>query len=306
MTKIKAGVIGYPIKHSLSPIIHNFWLNQYGIDGSYERIEVKPEDLDDFLENGIKEYAGVNVTIPHKVEVFEKVPVGGFPTGSLSDIYDKITNDIKAANTIVNKNNNLYCYNTDWYGFSRNLEESLNNTNQEINDKYFDVIYLDNKKIFIIGAGGAARAILGSFVNNHNYNEIYIYNRTFNKSEDLANNFMKHNSSIKVIPIRFDKDINLILEDIDLLVNTSSLGMTGQPELEIDISSLKKSAVVTDIVYNPLETKLLRDAKNQGNRTVDGLGMLLHQAAPGFESWFGVRPRVTPELREHVIKKLGL
>lgn len=296
MTKIKAGVIGYPIKHSLSPIIHNFWLNQYGIDGSYERIEVKPEDLDDFLENGIKEYAGVNVTIPHKVEVFKKVKVG--------EKFQRITNIIGAANTIVNNNGIIECFNTDSSGFIKNYHISFdpNEDNNYHSKKY------QRENSLVIGAGGAANAICYSLLSStgdFGVKNLYITNRTKEKAEKLSNLCKKNfpDANIKVIDWE-DKDNHL--SDIDLLVNTSSLGMTGQPELEINISSLKKSAVVTDIVYNPLETKLLRDAKNQGNRTVDGLGMLLYQAAPGFASWFGVKPEVTPELREHVIKELGL
>jgi len=271
----KACVIGWPIKHSRSPMIHNYWLQKYNIAGSYQKIAVSPQELSSFLaglsDNGFK---GCNVTIPHKEKVFEQVKV-----------VDAVTRQIGAVNTVYMENNTLYGLNTDGYGFISNLKDQVPNWQSK------------DKKCVILGAGGAARAIIAILL-NEGASKITLVNRTISRARNLAQEF---GSTVDVIAF---EDIELCLPDADLLVNSSSLGMTGQPPLEIALTPLSSNCVVSDIVYDPLETALLKQAKDKGHKTVDGLGMLLHQAVPAFEKWFGIRPQVTPELKALIVDDL--
>lgn len=271
----KACVIGFPIKHSRSPLIHNYWLQQLGIKGTYEKLEVPPDQLSAFLhsmaENG---YTGCNVTIPHKEEVFEHVIIN-----------DELTKQIGAVNTIYTHDGKKYGLNTDAYGFISNLKDGCPEwTTQQ-------------QTCVLIGAGGAARAIVAA-LKNDGAKAIHIFNRTVVRAKALAKVF-----GDKVYAHDFS-DLNSILPEADLLVNSTSLGMAGQPPLTIRLQHLPKSCVVTDIVYTPLQTELLLAAKSNGNQIVDGIGMLLHQAVPGFEKWFGIRPEVTAKLRQLVLKDL--
>jgi len=268
----KAAVIGWPIKQSKSPLIHGYWVDQHEINGSYEAIELSP---DDFV-SGIRElvaqgYRGCNVTIPHKEAVL-----------NLADSISERAKAIGAANTLVFKDGQIIADNTDGIGFINNLKQGAPNWNAA------------SGTAVVLGAGGAARAIVYSLL-QEGAPKVIIANRTMGKARHLAEFF---GDKVRAIPL---DNIAGVLAETQTLVNTTSLGMVGQPQLKIDISSLPKTVLVTDIVYNPLKTKLLEQAENLGLRTIDGLGMLLHQAVPGFEAWFGVRPNVDATLRQIVL-----
>jgi len=270
-TLFRAGVVGHPVKHSRSPIIHGYWLEQFGINGRYDRYDVKPEDFSHFVktlsEQGLQ---GVNVTIPHKEAAFLAL-----------DEATERARRLKAANTLWFENGKLWGDNTDSIGFLANLDQG--HPGWDINAK----------SALILGAGGAARAIIAG-LQERNIEKITIVNRTRERAEELA--LM---SGGQVAIAEWFK-LSFQLESADLVVNTTSLGMSGQPDLDLSLDPLGKNALVTDIVYVPLETNLLKQARLRGNPVVDGLGMLLHQAVPGFEHWFGKRPVVTDELRHLV------
>jgi len=270
---IRVGVIGDPIGHSLSPRIHNRWLDDNDINTVYEAILVKPEDLESFLRAMPEEgFIGVNVTIPHKESVFKLV-----------DEYQGLfTGQIGAINTIIVRNGKLIGANTDDYGFLENLKGKLP---------------VENRRALVIGAGGAARAICLSLL--HGGYEVTLINRTRERAENLA----KYLNNINIRVLGWE-EIENAMSNISLLVNTTSLGMKGQPKLEISLAKLPQSAVVTDIVYNPVNTEFLKQAREHGNLTVDGLGMLLYQAQMAFGLWFGTHPNVTPELRQYVAEAL--
>lgn len=273
----RACVIGWPVEHSRSPSIHRYWLKQYGIDGAYEKEAVRPEELAQFL--GALEargYAGANVTLPHKEAALR-----------LAAIADEAARMIGAANTLwLDQAGRLSASNSDAYGFVTNLDEQAPDWNKGA------------RPAMVLGAGGAARAVLHGLL-TAGVASILLANRTRGRAEALAQAF---GPAVSVVDW---KDRNRALAGCGLLVNATSLGMTGKDPLDIDLKALPADAVVVDIVYSPLETKLLAAARARGNRVVDGLGMLLHQAVPGFERWFGVRPEVTPELRAHVAAALG-
>lgn len=270
-TLLRAGVVGHPVKHSRSPIIHGYWLEQFGINGRYDRYDVKTEDFSQFVktlsEQGLQ---GVNVTIPHKEAAFL----------ALDEATDRARR-LKAANTLWFENGKLWGDNTDSIGFLANLDQG--HPGWDINAK----------SALILGAGGAARAIIAG-LQERNIEKITIVNRTRERAEELA--LM---SGGQVAIAEWSK-LSFQLESADLVVNTTSLGMSGQPDLDLSLDPLGKNALVTDIVYVPLETNLLKQARLRGNPVVDGLGMLLHQAVPGFEHWFGKRPVVTDALRHLV------
>ena len=270
-TILRAGVVGHPVKHSRSPIIHGYWLEQFGINGRYDRYDVKPEDFSHFVktlsEQGLQ---GVNITIPHKEAAFL----------ALDEATDRARR-LKAANTLWFENGKLWGDNTDSIGFLANLDQG--HPGWDINAK----------SALILGAGGAARAIIAG-LQERNIEKITIVNRTRERAEELA--LM---SGGQVAIAEWSK-LSFQLESADLVVNTTSLGMSGQPDLDLSLDPLGKNALVTDIVYVPLETNLLKQARLRGNPVVDGLGMLLHQAVPGFEHWFGKRPVVTDALRHLV------
>ncbi|MDZ5697408.1 shikimate dehydrogenase [Chelativorans sp. M5D2P16] len=272
--KLRAFVCGHPVAHSRSPLIHGNWLKEHGIEGSYEPRDVAPGDFEAFiggLAGGL--YAGGNVTIPHKESAFRLV-----------DRHDAAAEAIGAVNTLWIEDGRLYGGNTDAYGFAANLDASAPGWDRE-------------KTATVLGAGGAARAVVHA-LKSRNMGEIRIVNRTLARAQELA----AGDGRISAHPW---EALPELLADTTLLVNTTSLGMKGGGELSIDLDPLPSAAVVTDIVYVPLRTPLLAAAARRGLKTVDGLGMLLHQAVPGFERWFGVRPEVTPRLREIVVADLG-
>ncbi|SDR26484.1 shikimate dehydrogenase [Pseudovibrio sp. Tun.PSC04-5.I4] len=273
-----AAVTGHPIGHSKSPLIHGYWLKQHGIEGSYIAQDVPPETAETFYGSLAKHgLVGCNVTIPNKEHAYKA-----------AEKLDDAAKTIGAVNTLwLDEDGVLNGSNTDGLGFLGNLDQILPDWDNNGN------------KAIVLGAGGASRAIIWALL-SRGFTEVYIANRTLEKAQKLADHFGPN-----TIAVSWDT-LGETLGEADLLVNTTSLGMAGQPELTIDLNNLSKSAVVTDIVYSPLQTNLLREAKAQGNPSVDGLGMLLHQAVPGFEKWFGVRPHVTAELREMIVKEMGL
>lgn len=273
----RACVIGWPVEHSRSPLIHPYWLKFYGIDGAYEKEAVRPEDLARFLGSlEARGYAGANVTLPHKEAALQ-----------LSAVADEAARMIGASNTLwLDGAGRLCAGNTDAYGFITNLEAEATDWNK------------GRRPVMVLGAGGAARAILHGLL-TEGAARILLANRTRGRAEALGHAF---GPSVHVVDW---EDRHRALAGCGLLVNATSLGMTGKEPLDIDLKALPVDAVVADIVYSPLETELLAAARARGNRVVDGLGMLLHQAVPGFERWFGVRPEVTPALKAHVAAALG-
>ena len=270
---IQAGVMGWPISHSLSPRLHGFWLEQYGIKGSYKAIAVAPDDFAKTLRRLAADgFAGVNITVPHKEAALAEV-----------DAVDDIARRIGAVNTIVvQADGTLSGSNTDGFGFLESLKEGAPNFN------------VGQGPAVVLGAGGAARAIIVALL-DAGVPEIRLLNRTQERAEQLAEEF---GGPINVLAWEARDGA---LTDVSLLVNTTTLGMRGKPPLEIQLAMLPETALVTDIVYAPLATKFLQAAQQRGNQTVDGLGMLLHQARPGFKAWFGTKPEVSRALREHVL-----
>lgn len=268
---IKAGVIGHPVAHSKSPLIHNHWIAQHGLSGSYETIDIAPNDLAGevarLAESG---YAGFNVTIPHKQAIME-----------LCQDLDETARAIGAVNTVEIRNGRLRGYNTDAFGFLENLQRSVFG---------LDILH---RPAIVLGAGGAARAIIYA-LREAGAQRIIVTNRTVDKARELT----ALGDQIEVASWETRSDI---LSGAGLLVNTTSLGMTGKEMLEIDLSALPVDAAVSDIVYAPLMTDLLRQASQRGHQVVTGIGMLLHQARPAFEKWFGVLPEVSEELEKKVL-----
>lgn len=275
----KVCVIGWPITHSRSPLIHNYWIKLHGIkDAVYERLAVPPEELNATLRS-LQDwgFVGANVTVPHKEAVFAALMR-----------HDAGASRLKAVNTIVTTSMGLEGRNTDGYGFIANLKDRA---------RFWRA---GDGPAVLIGAGGAARAVAAS-LEAEGVPEIRIVNRTRDRAVALA-------ADLKLKSARIFEwtEMGEALSGANLLVNTTTLGMKGQKDLEIDFAPLPKTALVTDIVYTPLHTGLLKSARARGNPVADGLGMLLHQAVPGFEAWFGVRPQVTPELRALVLADMGI
>ena len=268
-----AGVIGTPIAHSRSPALHGYWLRRLGIAGHYVPLDVSQNDLGNVIRTLPQMgFVGVNVTIPHKEKVL-----------SLADVVTDRAALIGAANTLIFRaDGKLHADNTDGYGFLENLRQNAPSWDPA------------NGPAAVIGAGGAARAVVASLL-GAGAPEIRISNRTKARAEALRSEFGKR---IRVYD--WVKAGNMF-DDAALVVNASSLGMQGKPELRVPLDGLPPSAVVTDLVYTPLETTLLRFARERGCAVVDGLGMLIHQAAPGFERWFGQRPPVDEETRRVVL-----
>ncbi len=272
---IKAGVMGWPVDHSRSPALHGFWLKAYGIDGSYERLPVKPDELAAALralpERG---FAGVNLTVPHKeaaMSVVDEVSPEGQRIGAVNTIFATADGRLKATNT-------------DAYGFITSLKFGAPNFDPKAGPAV------------VLGAGGAARAVCVA-LQDAGVPEICVINRTTTRAENLARDL---GGNLGVAPW---EERTARLKTAGLLVNTTTQGMQGQPALDLDLQTLSPRAVVTDIVYTPLETQLLAGARARGNTVVDGLGMLLYQAQRGFEGWFGQKPEVTAALRAHVLGK---
>ncbi|MDX2074256.1 MAG: shikimate dehydrogenase [Alphaproteobacteria bacterium] len=277
---IRAGVIGHPIAHSLSPKLHNYWLKKYNIEGEYIAYDVAPEDLRSWIKSmPEKGFAGCNVTIPYKEEVFSL----------LGGNVDGIALRLGAVNTVVVEGSRIIGLNTDAYGFTQNIAPYIKRLEKK-------------EKAVVLGAGGAANAVWESLI-SLGFKEVALTNRTHEKFKDkeplLKSIFAKNQGTTHQIYEWLDFDS--MFKDADLLVNTTSLGMAGKEPLDISLDALPKTALVTDIVYRPLMTPLLVAAKARGNPVVDGLGMLLHQAAPGFKAWFGVMPEVTSELRQFIL-----
>jgi shikimate dehydrogenase len=278
-----AGVFGWPVSHSRSPRLHGYWLQHYGIDGAYIPFSTPPEHFEQALRAlPMLGYRGANVTLPHKEKAFSAV--------------DQLTERalrIGAVNTIiVDEAGRLHGDNTDGFGFVEHLRSTIRGWQAATGPAV------------ILGAGGAARAIIVALL-EAGVPEIRLVNRTTSRAEDVAATVSAQsyngNSFDGRLSVHDWAQRHALLAGAALLVNTTQLGLTGQPPLDIDLSALPTEAVVDDIVYVPLQTPLLTAARKRGNRVVDGLGMLLHQARPGFSAWFKVEPEVTPAFRDFVL-----
>ncbi|MCJ8323877.1 MAG: shikimate dehydrogenase [Rhizobiales bacterium] len=265
-------VIGWPIGHSKSPIIHNHWIKKYGLDANYAQKAIAPQDIAKFISGLTPQNCwGFNITIPHKQAVFANI-----------NNRQNLAKILGATNTISWQDNQLYASNTDGYGFNTNLSELS------------DWSAVD-QPVIIYGAGGAARAILQS-MQDAGAKHLYIYNRTTARAEKLLADL-----KIEANILNNKAELQACLATAGLFINTTSLGMNGETELDIDLSAMPKTGIVSDIVYTPLQTGLLKQAELQGLVSVDGLGMLLHQAAKAFEIWFGILPKVDQQLRDLVL-----
>jgi shikimate dehydrogenase len=269
----KAFVTGFPVKHSRSPLIHGHWLKTLDLPGSYQAHEISPEDFTAFiasLRDGSSGFVGGNVTIPHKELAFK-----------LADRPDELSEELGASNTLWLEDGKLLATNTDGRGFTANLDERHSGWDR-------------HDKVVIFGAGGASRAVIQA-VRDRGFGEIHVVNRTVERARELADRF---GHKVHAHPT---SALGEVMMGAGLFINTTSLGMDGEAAPAIDFSPLASDAVVTDIVYVPLKTPILAQAQEQGFAIVDGLGMLLHQAVPGFEKWFGKRPVVDETLRALII-----
>lgn len=269
-----AGVIGSPVAHSKSPQLHRHWLNTHGIVGHYIPMDVSRDNLERVIRTLPKMgFVGVNITIPHKETVM-----------ALADQVTDRATLIGAANTLIFRaDGKIHADNTDGYGFIENLRSGVPDWDPKAGPAV------------VLGAGGSSRAVVASLL-DAGVEEIMITNRTRVRADKLREDF-----GHKLTVIDWVQAGN-ILEDAALVVNTTPLGMVGKPELRVPLDGLRKDAVVTDLVYAPLKTRLLQTAGEMGCRTVDGLGMLLHQAVPGFERWFGPRPEVDVATRAAALR----
>ena len=267
-----AGVIGWPVAHSRSPLIHNYWLEQHGLNGSYLPLAVQPDQLATALPGlAALGFKGCNVTIPHKVKVL-----------SLVHDVDANARRVGAVNTVVvQADGSLKGMNTDGFGYIQSLLDAQADWRANAGP------------VVVLGAGGAARAVVLALA-DHGAKEIRLINRSFDKAQAMASEF---GAPVKAVP--WDQR-HAALGGAALLVNTTSQGMHGHAPLDLDLTALPTDALVSDIIYVPLETPLLQAARARGNPTVGGLGMLLNQARPAFEAWFGIAPDITPELRRLV------
>ncbi len=272
----KAGIVGWPVDHSLSPRIHGFWLQAYGIEGRFELLPVRPEELSVFLKSlKDKGFCGVNITIPHKIAV-----------ANLMDSLGVSAERIGAVNLVeIDERGRLIGSNTDAFGFEQSVSEAG--------------FKPSGGCAFVLGAGGASRAVVVA-LENMGYCEIRVCNRTKEHAERLARELSTH--TCKISAIEWDKAPQT-LQETELLVNATSLGLAGQKPLIFPLDALPTGAAVADVVYVPLETDLLRRAKARGHKTISGLGMLLHQARPSFKAFFGCDPVVTEALRRHVLER---
>ena len=269
-----AAVLGNPISHSKSPRMHNYWLKQNKINGYYVPIKVELEDFEQTIRALVNMgFSGVNVTIPHKLSALK-----------IADESSSTAQYIGAANTLTfTKENKIYADNTDAYGFINNIKSKYPNWNPK---KGVSVV---------LGAGGASRAVIAALL-SEGADKIIVLNRTIEKAEALKKDYDNK------ITVESWKNINEVAASSSNIINTTSLGMNDETFIAINPKAIPETALVSDLVYTPLETNFLKIAKNRGSRTVDGLGMLIHQGIPGFEAWFGQKPLVTEELREILIK----
>lgn len=271
-----AGVIGWPVSHSRSPRLHTYWLQQYGIDGAYLPLAVSPDHLKTVLQGlAYAGFRGVNITLPHKEAALACM--------------DEVTAEarrIGAVNTVVfDRQGRMSGSNTDGFGFCENLLAGYPQWRAEAGPAV------------VLGGGGGARAVCAALI-DRGTPQIFLVNRSLTRAQTLAEDL---GDMISVVPW---EERSSVLAQAALLVNTTTLGMSGTPPLDLDLSRLPGSALVTDIVYVPLETPLLREARARGNPVVDGIGMLLHQARPGFALWFGTEPKVTVALRDWMLGSL--
>lgn len=273
----KAGIVGWPVAHSLSPVLHGYWLEKYGIDGVFERVPAEPGRFEAVIaELRAKGFGGVNVTVPHKEAAF-----------ALADRVDAAAKAAGAANLLVLGAAVIEGRNTDSYGLAQSLRPAVGT--------------LAGKDAVLLGAGGAARgAVLA--LEALGATSIHILNRDVARAQNLAL-ALGPQVNARLVPGAL-ADWSKIASRAALAVNSTSAGMGSIPSLDLDLSALPGDAVVCDIVYVPLQTKLLKDAATRGLRTVDGLGMLMHQAAPSFEAFFGLRPEVDAGLRERLESEL--
>ena len=269
-----AAVIGHPVAHSKSPNVHGYWLRKYGLKGHYIPMDIEPDKLSDLLPRlADLGFVGANVTIPHKERVME-----------IADLITDRATLIGAANTLIfRKDGRIHADNTDGYGFIENIRQAIPNWNPK------------SGPAVVFGAGGACRAVLASLL-DVGVPRIILTNRTRIRAEKLREDFGNRVQVVEWV------QAGNVLEEADLVVNTTSLGMTGKPEMRVPLDGLRSGAIVNDLVYTPLQTRLLDTAEDRGCRVVDGLGMLLHQAVPGFERWFGKRPIVDENVRAAVLR----
>ncbi len=270
---VMAGVMGWPVTHSRSPIIHNHWIRQHGLQGAYGLFPVQPDRIEDAIR-GLRALgmAGCNVTIPHKVNAMK-----------MMDVVDPLARRMGAINTIVvTPEGALHGFNNDGFGYIQSLRDAKPDWRA------------DAGPATVLGAGGAARAVVLSLL-DQGATEIRLVNRTKSKAQALCDEF---GAGVQA----FDwSERHEALNGIALLVNTTNQGMHGEPELELQLNQLPLTALVSDAIYIPLETALLRHARLRGNATVNGLGMLLNQARPAFQAWFGVMPDITPALHQAIM-----
>ncbi len=278
-----AGVAGWPVGHSLSPLLHNFWLERYGIDGAYIPLPIRPEDFATTIPALARAgFRGINVTLPHKQAAL-----------ALCDEADAPAMTIGAVNTLIfHPDGRIEGRNTDAFGFIENISAALHAAPLP-------------RRAVVLGAGGAARAVLWALL-QEGIRDITIINRNLERAQALAADMA---SAADGGPVQLHcgkwEERGDLLEGAELLVNTTSLGMEGQPPLEISPDPLAPGALVTDIVYTPLLTPLLAAARAAGYRVVDGLGMLMHQARPGFTAWFGHEAEVDEALRKHLLQAVS-
>jgi len=265
-----SGLMGWPVKHSLSPKLHKYWLNQYNIESRYDLLPIEPENLENALSGlFLNGFAGCNLTSPHKEDAI-------FYMNDLTTT----ARAIKAINTvIVAKNGKLLGDNTDVYGFTKSLDEQCPDWKEV------------TKHAVVIGAGGAAKAVIYA-LKRASLSKVTVVNRTIDKAQGLAPDFAAL------------KDVNTVIKGADMVINTTSLGMAGNDSLDVNLGGLSKTGIVVDIVYRPRMTPLLLQAQNLGLRTAEGIDMLIHQAAPCFEHWFGILPKVTPDLKDMMLSEV--
>jgi len=278
----KIAILGYPIKHTLSPKMHNYWLRELNINGKYEAINTPIQNLKKTIEKLYKlEYKGLNLTIPLKEEILKYL-----------NKKDETVNTTGAANVVIFSNQgHLIGKNTDIYGFKKSLENFIKNKERRL--------------ATIIGSGGAARAVLHVLI-QMKYKKIILYNRTIRNAETIKKNFLKNLSNrfkIKIICQSLKKNKNNI-KQTDLLINTTPMGMKDFPNLNIDIKNLKANSAVFDLIYNPIETKLIKEAKKRGIINTNGLDMLIYQAQRSFYYWFNRTPKITNKLKKILEKEI--